>query len=111
MSARPSLGSTTPLGLPPRASSCSSPAAHTDALLTRSVQLAAEAAPDATPAQVALAWVAAQPGVTTVIPGARNPEQAHANAAAGSITLPSGFTKAVSDLYDRRFRAAVHPRW
>ena len=75
------------------------------------VQLAAEAAPDATPAQVALAWVAAQPGVTTVIPGARNPEQAHANAAAGSITLPSGFTKAVSDLYDRRFRAAVHPRW
>lgn len=75
------------------------------------VQLAAEAAPGASPAQVALAWVAAQPGVTTVIPGARNPEQARANAAAGGITLPPGFTEAVSDLYDRRFRAAVHPRW
>ena len=75
------------------------------------VELAADAVPGATPAQVALAWVAAQPGVTTVIPGARTPEQAQANAAAGGVILPSGFDDAVRALYDRRFRAAVHPRW
>ena len=36
-----------------------------------------------TPAEVALAWAGQQPGVTTVIPGARNAGQARANAAAG----------------------------
>jgi aryl-alcohol dehydrogenase-like predicted oxidoreductase len=65
----------------------------------------------ATPAQAALAWVIAQDGVTTVIPGARNPEQARANAAAAAVTLPPDFDTAVHDLYDRYFRAAVHPRW
>ncbi|MRX44442.1 aldo/keto reductase [Agromyces kandeliae] len=73
--------------------------------------LAREAAPDATPAQVALAWVAAQDGVSTVIPGARNPEQARANAAAGSLELPEPFGAAVRDLYDRDIRASVHHRW
>ena len=53
-------------------------------------ELARAAAPDATPAQVALAWIAAQDGVSSVIPGARNPEQARANAAAGSLELPAG---------------------
>ncbi len=65
----------------------------------------------ATPAQAALAWIVAQPGVTTVIPGARGPEQARANAAAAALTLPDGFDAAVRELYDRRFRAQVHPRW
>ena len=52
------------------------------------------------------------PGVTTVIPGARSPEQARANAAAGSLpALPAAFLDAVADLYDRRLRAAIHPRW
>lgn len=64
-----------------------------------------------TPAQAALAWAIAQDGVTTVIPGARNPEQARANAAAASVTLPVDFDAAVHDIYDRYFRAAVHPRW
>ncbi|MDN4615923.1 aldo/keto reductase [Leifsonia sp. F6_8S_P_1B] len=64
-----------------------------------------------TPAQAALAWVIAQDGVTTVIPGARNPEQARANAAAAAVTLPVDFDAAVHDIYDRYFRAAVHPRW
>ena len=73
--------------------------------------LAAEAAPDATPAQVALAWIARQSGVSTVIPGARNPEQARANAAAGSLELPDSFDAAVRDLYDREIRASVHHRW
>ncbi|MCW2940305.1 MAG: aldo/keto reductase, partial [Actinomycetia bacterium] len=35
----------------------------------------------ASPAQTALRWIIQQPGVSTVIPGARTPEQARANAA------------------------------
>ena len=64
------------------------------------------------PATAALAWVAQLPGVSTVIPGARNVAQAEANAAAGSVPdLGADFTDAVRELYDRRFRAAVHERW
>ncbi|HEU4756575.1 MAG TPA: aldo/keto reductase [Agromyces sp.] len=74
-------------------------------------ELARQAAPDATPAQVALAWIARQSGVSTVIPGARNPEQARANAAAGALELPDSFDDAVRDLYDREIRASVHHRW
>jgi aryl-alcohol dehydrogenase-like predicted oxidoreductase len=67
---------------------------------------------DVTPAQAALAWVVQQPGVTTVIPGARTPEQARANAAAASLPpLPAAFLDAVAELYDQRLRAAIHPRW
>lgn len=63
-------------------------------------------------AQIALAWVAQQPGVSTVIPGARSVEQAEANAAAGDIApLSDGFLSSVRDLYDEYFRAAVHDRW
>jgi aryl-alcohol dehydrogenase-like predicted oxidoreductase len=65
-----------------------------------------------TPAQAALAWVAQQPGVTTVIPGARSVEQATANAAAGSVPpLGQPFMTAVQDLYDKSIRAQVHSRW
>jgi aryl-alcohol dehydrogenase-like predicted oxidoreductase len=64
------------------------------------------------PAEVALAWVWQQPGVTTVIPGARNASQARANAAAGDADpLPPAFLDGVRDLYDRNFREAVHGRW
>jgi len=67
---------------------------------------------EVTPAQAALAWVARQPGVTTVIPGARSPEQARANAAAGSLDpLPPVFLDAVRNLYDHKVRALVHSRW
>jgi aryl-alcohol dehydrogenase-like predicted oxidoreductase len=65
-----------------------------------------------TPATAALAWITQQPGVTTVIPGARNGAQAEANAAAGSVPyLGAEFEAAVRELYERRFRAAVHARW
>lgn len=67
--------------------------------------------PQATTAQVALAWVAAQDGVSTVIPDVRSPEQARANAAAGSLELPAELDDAVRTLYDRDLRDAVHPRW
>ena len=64
------------------------------------------------PATAALAWLAQLPGVSTVIPGARNAQQATANAAAGSAPeLGSAFTAAVQELYDRRLRAAVHAHW
>jgi aryl-alcohol dehydrogenase-like predicted oxidoreductase len=64
------------------------------------------------PARAALAWVAQLPGVSVVIPGARNPEQARANASAGEVAdLGPDFTAAVRELYDRRFRAAVHSSW
>jgi aryl-alcohol dehydrogenase-like predicted oxidoreductase len=64
------------------------------------------------PAEAALAWLAQLPGVSSVIPGARNVGQAQANAAAGSAApLGPGFSDAVRDLYDRRLRADIHPRW
>ncbi|HEY8318619.1 MAG TPA: aldo/keto reductase [Amnibacterium sp.] len=67
---------------------------------------------DATPAQAAIAWVAQLSGVTSVIPGARNPEQARSNAAAASLpALSDAFTAGVRDLYDTWFRAAIHERW
>ena len=67
---------------------------------------------DVTPAQAAIAWAWQQPGVTTVIPGARNVSQAEANAAAGLVgALPDSFLAGVADLYDRRIRAQVHGRW
>ncbi|ACZ31503.1 aldo/keto reductase [Xylanimonas cellulosilytica DSM 15894] len=67
---------------------------------------------DLTPAQAAIAWVWQQPGVSTVIPGARSPEQARLNAAAGSVpTLGPLFRSDVKELYDRHFREAIHARW
>jgi aryl-alcohol dehydrogenase-like predicted oxidoreductase len=64
------------------------------------------------PAEVALAWAWQQPGVTTVIPGARNAGQARANAAAGDADpLPAALLDGVRRIYDEHFRAAVHHRW
>ncbi len=60
----------------------------------------------------ALRWILDQPGVTTVIPGARNPAQARANAAAASLpSLTPEQLQAVRDVYDRYVRASVHHRW
>ena len=68
--------------------------------------------PGVTPAQAAIAWVAQQPGVTTVIPGARNAEQARSNARAGALApLPAEVLDGVRAIYDRHFRATVHERW
>lgn len=66
----------------------------------------------ATPAQIALKWVTEQPGVTTVIPGARNVEQARANAQAALLPkLSADFTAAVENLYDEVLRQHIHDRW
>ena len=40
-----------------------------------------------TTAQLALAWNAAQPGVTSAIAGSRNPDHVRSNAAAGDVEL------------------------
>ena len=66
----------------------------------------------ATMAQFALRWIIDQPGLTVVIPGARNPEQARANAAAAGLApLPASTLTAVSDIYDELIRPQVHDKW
>jgi len=68
--------------------------------------------PEGTPAQWALRWVIQQPGVTTVIPGARSTGQARQNAEAASLPpLPQAKLGAIEALYDKYFRARVHDRW
>jgi len=65
-----------------------------------------------TPAAAALRWIVQQPGVTTVIPGARNAAQAVGNAVAADLDpLPDETVRAIADLYDRRIRPLVHDRW
>ena len=62
-----------------------------------------------------LAWVASRPGVTSVIPGARTPEQARSNVAAADLLadrdLLTSVDAAVHEVYDDLLRAAVHPHW
>jgi aryl-alcohol dehydrogenase-like predicted oxidoreductase len=66
----------------------------------------------ATMAQFALRWIIDQPGVTVVIPGARNPEQARANAAAADMRpLSTEAQTTVTDVYDDLIRPHVHHRW
>jgi aryl-alcohol dehydrogenase-like predicted oxidoreductase len=63
-------------------------------------------------AQFALRWIIDQPGVSTVIPGARNPEQVAGNVAAASLPpLREEQLAGVSDVYDRLIREHVHDRW
>jgi aryl-alcohol dehydrogenase-like predicted oxidoreductase len=64
------------------------------------------------PTALALRWVIDQPGVTTVIPGARTVRQAGSNAAAGDLPPVPGDTRtAIRELYDDRIRPLVHDRW
>ncbi|WP_344863485.1 aldo/keto reductase [Planomonospora alba] len=65
-----------------------------------------------TTAQFALRWIIDQPGVSVVIPGARNPEQARANAAAAAAPpLPEAALRGVREVYDELVRPQVHHRW
>ncbi len=66
----------------------------------------------ARPAQLALCWVVDQPGVSTVIPGARSAEQARSNAAAARLApLAEDLLGDLAQLYDRDVREHVHSRW
>ncbi len=65
-----------------------------------------------TMAQFALRWVLDQHGVTVVIPGARNPQQARANAEAADVPpLPESTLTEVKAIYDELIRPQVHNRW
>jgi aryl-alcohol dehydrogenase-like predicted oxidoreductase len=67
---------------------------------------------DATMAQFALRWILMHDGVSTAIPGAKNPTQAVANAAASDLDALDGATMAaVEGVYDRSIRSQVHARW
>jgi aryl-alcohol dehydrogenase-like predicted oxidoreductase len=67
---------------------------------------------DSTLAQFALRWVIDQPGVSAVIPGARNPEQVSANVAAADLApLRAAQLDGVRDVYDRLIAEHVHDRW
>jgi aryl-alcohol dehydrogenase-like predicted oxidoreductase len=72
-----------------------------------------ELVPDGvTTAQAAIAWITAQDGVSTVIPGARNVDQVRSNAAAaGAGGIDATFDVGVREIYDRYFRGTIHPRW
>ena len=48
-------------------------------------------------AQVALAWLLRQPGVTPVIPGSRKPERARANAHAAEIELTDDTLRTIDE--------------
>jgi aryl-alcohol dehydrogenase-like predicted oxidoreductase len=67
---------------------------------------------DATLAQLALRWILMHPAVTTVIPGARSPEQAQGNAAAASMEpLPDATMARIRSVYQERIAPHVHQRW
>jgi aryl-alcohol dehydrogenase-like predicted oxidoreductase len=68
--------------------------------------------PGSTLAQFALRWVIDQPGVSTVIPGARNPDQARQNTSVADLSpLRQDQLDGVRDVYDRLIRRHVHDRW
>ncbi|HLP69981.1 MAG TPA: aldo/keto reductase [Rhizobium sp.] len=63
-------------------------------------------------AAFALRWILMNEAVTVVIPGARNAEQARANAAAAELpALSAEVMKAARDTYDRLVAPHVHHRW
>jgi aryl-alcohol dehydrogenase-like predicted oxidoreductase len=66
----------------------------------------------ATMAQFAIRWIIDQPAVSVVIPGARNPEQARANAAAAELAPLSPETREmIAAVYDELIRPQVHDKW
>ncbi len=67
---------------------------------------------DASLAGFALRWILMNDAVTVVIPGARNAQQAKANAAASDLAPLSAETMAAArEIYDRLIAPLVHQRW
>jgi aryl-alcohol dehydrogenase-like predicted oxidoreductase len=63
-------------------------------------------------ARFALRWILMHDAVSTVIPGARNPEQAQGNAAAAELPALDDETMAkVRAVYEERIAPHVHQRW
>jgi aryl-alcohol dehydrogenase-like predicted oxidoreductase len=66
----------------------------------------------ATMAQCALRWILMEQAVSTVIPGARRPDQALANAGADALApLSSETMAALREIYATRIAPHVHHRW
>ena len=75
----------------------------------RSVAAQAQVTPTS---QLALRWILDQPGVSTIIPGARNASQVSGNAAAAELEpLSADVLDALRDIYDTEIREHVHNRW
>ena len=75
----------------------------------RSVTAHAEGIPTAL---LALRWILDQPGLSTVIPGARNAAQVKGNAAAAELEpLSADVLDALRAIYDGEIREHVHHRW
>lgn len=67
---------------------------------------------DATMAQFALRWILMSSAVSTAIPGARNPEQAIANAAVSDLrSIDDDTMGKVANVYQRSVKPFVHARW
>ena len=67
---------------------------------------------DITMAAFALRWILMHEAVTVVIPGARNADQARANAAASALpALSPDMMSAAKEIYDRLIAPHVHQRW
>ncbi|CUH40398.1 General stress protein 69 [Jannaschia seosinensis] len=67
---------------------------------------------NATMAQFALRWILMERSVATVIPGAKNADQAVANAEAAALpALSDEVMEAARDVYDRLIAPHVHQRW
>lgn len=66
----------------------------------------------ATMAQMALRWILMEQAVSVIIPGARNADQARANAAADALApLPPAIMQAARDIYLRLIAPHVHQVW
>jgi len=65
-----------------------------------------------TMAQLALRWILGFDAVSTVIPGAKTPEQARMNAAAAGLPpLPDATIERIAELYRERVAPLVDRRW
>ena len=63
-------------------------------------------------AQFALRWILMFPEATTVIAGAKNPQQAQDNTGAAALPALSDETmRNVKAIYDQRIRAMVQNHW
>jgi aryl-alcohol dehydrogenase-like predicted oxidoreductase len=66
----------------------------------------------ATLAQLALRWILGFDAVSTIIPGAKTPEQARSNVAAADLPpLPAETLTTIAELYRQRIAPQVHQRW
>lgn len=66
----------------------------------------------ATLAQLALRWILMLDGVSTVIPGGKNPRQVEDNCGASALpSLTESQMRSARSVYDRYIRPTVHQRW